>query len=79
MAVTSSNRDGSSALGSATKMVSDSEVEFIEISNAGDLSQSKEFEFSGHTWRLIRVRELINSSSTQPGTSMLRAVAKLIR
>ena len=66
-------------LGLGAKMVSDEEIEFIEIRNAGDLIQSKEFEFSGHTWRLIRVRELISPSSTQPGTSMLRAAAKLIR
>ena len=66
-------------LGLGAKMISDEEVEFTEIRNAGDLSQAREFEFSGHTWRLIRVRELVSPSSTQSGTSMLRAVAKLIR
>jgi hypothetical protein len=66
-------------LGLGAKMISDEEVEFTEIKNAGDLSQAREFEFSGHTWRLVRVRELVSPSSTQAGTSMLRAVAKLIR
>jgi hypothetical protein len=66
-------------LGLGAKMISDAEIEFIEIKNAGELSQAREFEFSGHTWRLVRVRELVSPSAAEPGTSMLRAVAKLIR
>jgi hypothetical protein len=65
-------------LGLGAKIVSADQIEFAEIKNTAELNVNKEIEFDRRSWKIHQVRQLIHSSASQPGTSMMRVVARIV-